>query len=377
MKRLLLVSAIITSCFAAATLGQIAPGANPDAGAPPAADPAGAVQPTPLDEAALRERMAQAAIGRVAVRAVQGTPYGSEVGVAPVEILLVHRGQVVHSEQAELDEHGVVVFENLPVAMEVTPVVQVGFSGVHYQNTGTAISPTSPETTVEVTVYDTTEERPGWHVAMRHVQIERSAEGILVHETVITNNPGQSTWLGTPVDDSPEPKRDAAQFRLPKTASQVQLVGGFHGWCCTRLDPDGLLSVQMPMMPGRSQFTFMYLVPNAQDASEVLVSAPAPTDNMVAFFVDDGSEVELKGMTDAGSEPMGQVNVRMFQAEAMEPGQLVGLSIGQLPASADLASVSQRNSQIKLFAAIGGGIVLLAGVAAIFLKAPRQAQATN
>lgn len=373
MKRLLLVSTMIACCSTSVAMAQIAPGENPDAGTERVAPG----QPAPLDESQLRERMAASAVGRVAVRAVQGTPNGPAIGVAPVEILLYHRGQVVHSQKAELDEHGVVVLEGLPVAMEVTPVVQVAYGGVFYQETGSNLSPKAAEATIEVTVYETTDERPEWHILMRHVQIERSEAGLLVSEMIQAENPGNRTWLGDPVDDSEDAKRDAAQFRLPKGATEVQLIAGFHGWCCTTLDETGLMSVQMPMMPGKAQYRFAYILPPTKSKADLLLSAPVSTDHIIAFFADDGSEITLSGMKDAGSEAMGSTNVRMFQADSLLPGQVAGLSFAGVPGATDLAAVSDANSQIKVYAAIGGGLVLLAGIVAIFLKSPKPAQATT
>lgn len=370
MKRFLVCS-LMACCWSSAALAQIAPGTNPNAGGP-APGAMDSQEAPPLDESTLRDRMAQSAVGSVAIQAVQGTPLGPAIGVAPVEILLVHRGQVVHSQTAELDEHGVVVVEGLPVAMEVTPVVQVSYGGVFYQATGSKLSPQTPEAKIEVTVYETTDQRPDWHITMRHVMIERTPEGLQVAETIVANNPANRTWLGTPVDDSPDAKCDAAQFRLPKGAKDVQLQGGFHGWCCTTLDDSELMSVQMPLMPGQAQYRFAYSLPASDAKADLLVGAPVPIDHMIVFIAEDGTEATLNGMEDAGVQAMGASRVHMYQADDVEPGKLVGLTFTGLTLGTDLQAVSTANSQIKLYAAIGGGLVLLAGVIAIFMKAPRQ-----
>jgi len=376
MKRLL-IGALMACCSTSVALGQIAPGTNPDAGptAPPGMIPG--QEAPPLDEAALRDRMAQAAVGRIAVQAVQGTPMGPAIGVATIEILLVHRGQVVHRQTADLDEHGVAVIEGLPVAPEVTPVVQVSYGGVFYQQTGSALSLQSPEAKIEVTVYELTDERPDWHITMRHVMIERTETGLGVMETVVTNNPDNRTWRGVAVDDSADAHRNAAQFLLPQGAQDVELGGGFHGWCCTTMDDSGLMSVQMPMMPGQAQFRFSYTLPVTSATADLLVGAPVPIDHMIAFIADDGTQVIPDGMKDAGVQAMGSSSVHMYQADDVLPGKMAGLSFAGLTMGADLAAVSDTNSNIKLYAAIGGGLVLLAGVIAIFLKSPRQSSAAN
>ncbi len=357
-------------CWASAAPAQIAPGTNPDAGSTPPGT-VDSQEATPLDEAALRERMAESAIGRVAVQAVQGTPMGPAIGAVPIEIMLVHRGQVVHSQPGQLDEHGVAVIEGLPVAMEVTPVVKVSYGGVFYQQAGSAISPQTPEAKIEVTVYETTDKRPDWRITMRHVMIQRTSDGLQVNETIVANNPAPSTWLGDPVDDSADPKRNAAQFRLPEGAKDVELGTGFHGWCCTTIDDSGLMSVQMPLMPGEARYRFAYALPASQAKTDLFVSAPVPTDDMIVFIADDNAEITLNGVTDAGVQEMGDSKVHMYQAEDIAPGQLAGLSIAGLMPATDLQAVSTTNSQIKLYAAIAGGLVLVAGIIAIFMKAPR------
>lgn len=374
MNRLLVCSCVLSGLVAAAH-AQIAPGPNPDAGT--LRQPADGPQPTPMDEAALRQRMAESAVGRLAIQAVQGTPEGPAIGSTSFEILLVHRGQVVHSQTGDLDEHGVAVVEGLPVAMEVTPVVQVAYDGVFYQNTGEPLSPQNAESKVEITVYETTDERPDWHIKMRHVRVQATDQGLLVSEMIMTENPGNRTWLGQPMDATPDAKRDAAQFMLPKGATDVQLQAGFHGWCCTRLDDAGTMSVQMPMMPGEAQYRFAYVLPVSSAQASLLVSAPVETKHMIAFLQDDGAQIEADGLQDEGSQAMGATNMRMFQAQAIPANQPTGLRFSGLTSAVDLQAVSDTNSQIKVFAAIGGGLVLLAGIVVIFMKAPRQAHAAG
>ncbi len=367
---LTLASMIVLMCAGAAPAQEAPP-------APPAASPeATTPQAAPLPEAELRERMA-GGNGSLAIRAVQGTPYGKAVGVAPVEIILVHRGQVVHNEKTQLDEHGVVVVEGLPVAMEVTPIVQVNYAGVFYQETGPNLTPQSNQANIEITVYDTTDQRPEWTIAMRHVMIERTEQGLLVSETVVTSNEATQTWLGDPVDSTPDAKRTTAQFQLPPEAKDVQLIGGFHGWCCTVLSDAGLLGVQMPMMPGRAQYRFSYLVPVKGTTANLALSAPVRTDHIIAFMADDGTEVTTNGLKDGGAEAMGASRVRLFQAEALAANQVAGLSFAGLAPVGSLEAVSSANSRIKLFAAVGAGVLLLAGIIIVLLKAPRPAAAAG
>ncbi len=369
MKRFLLATAC--TILTASTVPAQAPASS---GAPPLLAPPDSApkQPAPLDEAELRERMAGGR-GSVAIRAVQGTPGGAAVGAAPVEIILVHRGQVVHSEKAQLDEHGVVVVEGLPVAMEVTPVVQVNYAGVFYQETGASINPQNNHATIEVTVYETTDEAPDWRIAMRHVMLEQTEAGLLVSEMVVTSNSADRTWLGDVVDPSPDAKRIAARFNLPRDAKDVQLVGGFHGWCCTTLDETGTLGVQMPMMPGEARYRFSYVLPVNKAQAEMLLSAPAPTDHIIAFLADDGTKVTPHGMTDAGAETMGTTRVRLFQADALAANQVAGLTLSGLTDAGALQAASDASSRIKTFAGIGAAVVLLAGVGFVFLR-PRPAR---
>lgn len=374
MNTALTLASLLTLIAAGAAPAQETPSAPP--ATPEAIPQATPPQAAPLGEAELRERMA-GGNGSLAIRAIQGTPYGNEVGIAPVEIILVHRGQVVHNEKTQLDEHGVVVVEGLPVAMEVTPIVQVNYSGVFYQETGPNLTPQANQASIEITVYDTTDQRPDWSIAMRHVMIEKSDKGLLVSETVVTSNEATQTWLGQPVDSSPDAKRTTAEFQLPAGAQDVQLVGGFHGWCCTTLSDSGLLGVQMPMMPGRAQYRFSYLVPVKGTEASLALSAPVRTDHVIAFMADDGTQVTTTGMTDAGAEAMGDSRVRLFQAEALAANQIAGLSFAGLAPAGSLQAVSSANSRIKLFAAVGAGVLLLAGIVVVLMKAPRPAAAAG
>jgi len=372
MKHPVIQSSILLMWAASMATAQPVPGGpSPATSVPPLLAPV--PEPAPLDEAQLRQRMAEGNAS-LAIRAIQGTPYGAEVGVAPVEVVLFHRGQVVHTENTQTDEHGVVVIENLPVAMEVTPIVKVNYGGVFYQETGPNLTPQSNHATIEITVYDTTDQRPDWTIAMRHVMVEKTDAGLLISETIVTSHEGTQTWLGDPVDSTPHAKRTAASFQLPAGATDVQLVGGFHGWCCTTLSDSGTLGVQMPMMPGKGQYRVTYLIPVFDSQASVLLSAPVPTDHIIAFMADDGSTVTTTGMVDAGAETMGSSRVRMFQAEALAANQVAGLTLAGLAAPGSLQAVSDANRRIKLFAAIGAGVILLVGIGIVLFKTPRQPQ---
>lgn len=313
----------------------------------------------------LRRTLTEGARGSLAVQVVQGTSDGPAVGEAAVSVDLYHKNTPIWQITATLDESGVALLGDLPVALEVRPVVRIEYDGVSYLEVGPQLDEQHPDGAIRLTVYQTTRETPAWRVAMRHIMVSRVTDGTVVNETLVVENPTDKTWFGG------EPMRDdkgtSVRVRLPAAVEEVHLDAGFHGWCCTTFEGREL-AVQMPLMPGRSTFVYTYFIPTQPERVDLRFEASAPTDSVVVFVPDDGTSAEATAMTLTGTENMGQQRMRSFQATGIEAGQEAGVVLTALKPGKGSAQTTVAGGTPWLMIMIAGGIVVLGIVGVLSVR---------
>lgn len=351
--------------------------------------------PQPLDPN-LEHALATGPRGTLAIRALQGTKGGPDIGVADVQLELFHRNQSVRQLTARLDERGMVIIQDVPVAVSLRPVVRIQYANATYQEVGPTMDAAHPTASMEVKVYEITDTTPAWRVTQRHVLIAPIPGELDIVENVEVENPTDHTWMGAPADPAdPQARRTTVAFILPQGAANVQLEFGFHGWCCTTLQGN-VLMVQMPLMPGKSPFRYTYRVPTPSDEADVQVAAPALCDSVSFLIPDDQMPVKPTGLEPAGTQMVGQMRVRDFRARTVGIATPVGLHLSGLltvaqtpppaqtatsaPASTDATTAAQSRAPGGSFPtkiAIGVALLILGGAALLVLRPPGEKARTS
>lgn len=321
--------------------------------------PAGTTVP-PLPDSSM-QAASRGIMGSLAVRAVQGSKGGGDVGPAEVEIELLHRDQIIQRFKTKLDEHGVVVVGDLPVEMGVRALVRVKYANVLYQDVGPEMNAANPSASVEVAVFETTDQVPDWKVSMRHVRLSASAGAVSVSETVVVTNPSDRTWLGGPANA--QGRRSVVSLTLPAGARDVSLESGFHGWCCTALS-DRTITVQMPLMPGEATYRFSYKVDSPAGRAELLFAAPVRCEHLALFVSGGGATVEPRGVAPAALPPSSESpGMRMYQGDGLAAGTQVGMLLANVPGApppdkARQLGVPALLALALLTGAVGGGTLV-------------------
>lgn len=292
--------------------------------------------------------------GAIAVKAVQGTPGGPAIANAPITVQLIHRGAVIKTIEAELDEHGVAVLEDLPIGMGVTPVVHVTYGKVGYQQPGEIMNAEARQQTIEVVCYELSSEAPDWHIAMRHVMVGRDPQGLTVAEVIVIDNPENRTWTGTPVE-SGQPV--TCVLPLPEGATNVALGRGFHDWCCTTFE-SGKLSNHLPLMPQRSELHFRYTIPVVDGGALLRIPIEQAVAEMMVVVPEELATEGVEGLDLGGTETFGGRTVRYYRSSDVEAGRpmevrLAGLTHDHEPGAASGASI------IRTVGGIGAGLLVL------------------
>jgi hypothetical protein len=308
----------------------------------------------------MRRMITEGARGSLAVQVEQGTEGGPGVGAARLSIELYHQNMAVYQMTRTLEENGTALLGDLPVGLAVRPVVRIEYDGVSYVELGPSMDAEHPDAAVKLTVYQTTHEAPAWRVAMRHIMVQRVTDGTIVNETLVVENPTDKTWFGG--EPMREEKGTTVRVGLPALVTQqdVHLDSGFHGWCCTTFE-NGELTVQMPMMPGQTPYKYTYFIPTQPEQVDLTFSAIAPTDSIVVFVPDDGTETEATTLAAQGTQDTGRQRMRTFTAEHVNAGQRAGVVLRTLRTAAEVqaptASVATPFPWV-MAAGLAGAVVL-------------------
>lgn len=313
--------------------------------------------------------------GTLAIRAVQGTQGGLSMAGETVHVHLFHNKQLFHTIDTQLDDTGLAMVGDLPVGVGFQPVVQIEHAGVTYQETGSPMDPATPNASVEIVVYDVTETKPAWRVGMRQVMAAEAQDAVRVSESLTVENPADATWLGDTMATTG--KKTTVHVVLPPGARDVHLDHGFHGWCCTTFE-GGELAVQMPLMPGRTNYQYSYFVPVEGGRANIAFASPAPTERVTVFVPADGSAgATPEGLDDLGIQGSSAGPVRMYQAQGLTGGQQVGIVLAGFatPASTPALPTPAGSSQGSLWVwiGIGGGLVIIILAAFVLVRRPSPA----
>lgn len=296
--------------------------------------------------------------GMLAIRAVQGTKGGPAVGGEEVEVVVFHRDVPIKQIKGRLDEKGMLLVGEIPVGMAVTPLVRVRHAGVLYQDEAPGMDATKTAANVDITVYEVTDQEPAWDVTLRHVVADPVEGGYAVSETVVVESRGDRTWMGGPEDA--QKRRTTVRLGIPANADRLELVQGFHGWCCTEYAP-GTLRIQMPLMPGRMTYKFAYLSPAVDGVVDVRVSAPVKTVQEAVFVPAEGAGVRAEGVEEVANEAAAKQSLRMFRGGGIGAGTAAGVVLTLEAPAATATPDAGVSPAVRWGVSVGAGAVLAAG----------------
>lgn len=320
------------------------------------AQPQGAMPPNHPD---LLTQLESGPKGMLAVRAVQSTAGGGPVLGDLVEVILFHREMPIKTLTGKLDDQGVLLMGDIPIGVPVSPLVRIHHAGVQYQDAAPDMGPENANAKVDINVYEVTDSKPEWSVPLRHMVVEKRSDGYVVSEMMVVDNKSDKTWMGDPPDLLK--RRNTVPLPLPASAHDVELVQGFHGWCCSAMK-DSTLQVQMPFMPGKMTYKFAYRVTPKDGVLDLRVAMPVETARASFFVPDDGTGVEPSGVSESGSDTSGAQRLTMFSADNVAASQVVGVVL-RTPVQAAAPSPAPVKKGASPTVIVVGGVAALGAVA--------------
>ena len=309
--------------------------------------------------------------GTVTVKAVQSTANGPSAADDDVTLELYVRGQLLDRMEAKLDASGVAVFKSIPLSLAPQPLAKVKHAGVEYQTVGAALDGSAASTDLSVPVYESTEQAPTWQVRMRHVMVDPIEGGLQVTEMLAIDNPTDRAWLGTLGSNN---RRTTFSLELPTDAVHPRLIDGQRE-CQTNLEGKTLTNLS-PVAPGNTQYQLSYMVPVSGGKADLSIAAPALVKTLMVMVPDNGISVSAKGVELAGSTDMGTGKTRFYKGTDVAAGQVITVSLSGIvdPVQASAAGGKTASTSVaQIIAGIGAAIILLFGVAFLFIKpAPKK-----
>jgi hypothetical protein len=129
----------------------------------------------------------------------------------------------------------------------------------------------------------------------------------------------------------------------------------------------------MPLTPGTNQFQVEYVIPADKGSAQITVASPVAVKQLMVFIPDDGTTVAADGIELTGSSDMGNGKTRFYKAVSVPPEKQVKLTISGItdPPAKDASSAPTfggSTQAAQLFAGAGAVVILLFGVALLFIK---------
>jgi hypothetical protein len=310
-----------------------------------------------------------AVTGSLVVTALPGTSGAPAIVNETVTVELYHRGPPLKKYELPLDKQGKATFPDLPVMPPVQALVSIKHGGLLQQIVTPELNPQDPNQTIQMRVFETTDDMPAWSVAMQHLIVQWSQDGTSarVTEMLSANTPGDRAWLG---NKTPDNKRVTLALALPPGADQVELGGSFDEEASSIVD--GKLVTASALFPGRSEFRLSYIVPAKDGALELPIAAPAAVGTLVVFLPADDTQVTATGLTGGDPVDMGQGKIRMFRAQGLQTGAIANLSIKGIKAAAidehGAPAVATSKFSPRNVAMAGAFLLVLGGLALMLMK---------
>lgn len=304
--------------------------------------------------------------GRLTVRAIQGTAGAPAIGPCEVRVDLMHRGVVMDSLTATLDDNGEAFFEGLPIGAGFTPVATVGYAGVSYLRAGAPMGPDHAIGELEVTCYEVTSERPAWTISARQAMLVRDEGGLRVTEIVHVENPSDRTWLGEPHGYE---KPATTWLTLPESASDIALGAGFHEWCCTSFE-NATLTNHLPLMPGTTELTFAYRIRPRGAETSLGFGAPVEIGEATIIVPLNVSAGAPRRLEEAGEARIADTDVRYYAASAIPADTDFGITVATswAAASSGAGQAGRVGAATRWIAGLGAGVLLIGAIVLVALR---------
>ncbi len=262
--------------------------------------------------------------GTIAGRVQNGTAGGGSVAGLAVTLRHFSGMQLAEERQAETAADGSFSFDGLPTGLQDAYFVVVRYAGVDYFSPMIQLN-AQPQQTVELTVYETTDDASVVRVNSRSLVIAGASPELRVVDVmdiVIVENTSDRTYVGD---------RDGVVLRipLPEGAQEISPQPGFD-YGQPRLEGNTLLTTG-PVPPGSHTLVLSYTVPYTGTRATLSVGTAMPTGTLRVLVRQGTYELNSRSLIDTGTVEVSGVTYRVLAVDAPVVGDVHVVQVSRLP----------------------------------------------
>lgn len=321
-------------------------------------DQAGATPPAPPANQAVAATATPAvsdALG-VVTGFVMNASGGSAPAGAEITLHAFDQMQVVLTATTTLEEDGSYTFVNLEMPPGRSFLTTLDYGGVIYGSDLVVAEEGKSSLDLPLQIYESTSDPSVLSVDRLHYFFEFIDERtIRVLELYIISNPGNKTVIA---DQEGDP---VVTFRLPEGASNLQFEDGELGGRYVKT-PDGFADT-LPVRPGSGnyQVLYSYELPynNKLDLARPM---DLPVQAVVILVPEQSIKIKGESIQDAGTRDIQGLQYHMYNAPAMQPGNVLKLTVTGRPQSSSLTLTPSSNNNLLIGAGIFGVVLVAAGL---------------
>jgi len=243
------------------------------------------------------------------------------------------------------DRDGYFQFIGLSVSPQYSYRISLKYQGVDYSGHLFFFSPGENLKTMEIGVYDATDNPDKIKISMKHIFVDIEQNILRITEAMRLENTGNTTYRGS------------LHFSLPQGFENLQYERGLMS-CCIEEKGNGFLE-SMPFYPGVKEVTYSYQL--KYNSSKYLF-APVidyPTEDLDLMIRDLGVKLESKRLVFISSIDMGEKKFLRLSARGLTPKENVEVKISGLPLGPE---------RYRIYVLIAAGLFILLGFTYPFLK---------
>ena len=266
-------------------------------------------------------------IGSVTVSLVNGSG-GDAPSDAPVTLYGFDNMQSTYSETLTTGQNGVYTFNNVSM-----PEGRVFMAGAKYA-TGTygsdivTVNPTTPNLSLQITVYDTTTDVTLLTTDRVHILFDfTDPQTLQVFEVFIISNPSKQAVVSPTADGT------VVNFPLPKGYTNLQFQDGTMGDRFVEISQG--FADKMTVSPGVGQYQVVFFFQMPYD-HKLDFSQPMflPTSAVIVMVPDNGVKVSSNMLQESGTRDYQDTTFRMYNGTSLLAGGSLEFTLSGTPKQA-------------------------------------------
>jgi len=237
-------------------------------------------------------------------------------------------------QQTATDAQGRFTFQNLALNKEarsdkgVRYLVATDYVGVSYYSDWVILTPITPTVSLDLLVYEKTDEDSEIVVQPAHLLVTFSGGKILVQEILFVENKGKRTYVGRQ-DPALDNRVATLRFSLPKEATELSFADPNTENSVWRT-PEGFVDTR-PMSPGRWPYVYSYSLNYTGTAYELRKEIIYPTQGLNLLVADVGVQVESGQLSPQGRRETQAGAYQHWAKDSLTRGTGLTVTLRQLP----------------------------------------------